>query len=322
MSEQIIKLPFFNEKKDSVRYLSDFEYLPIKNKGLNNNLKNKIFIDEGIFIQKRPIKKGVKINKRILVIEPHPDDFALSASGYVLDALSKGASVTVLNIFSKTSVSKFPWRNEIHISNEQYEKLRIDESVIAVEKYLEEKFESLRLPTPTLDGKFKTFPKKYAQTKLINYITKKIIKKIKNKRINTVLCPMAIRGHLAHLIAFDATIAAFKSKKQQATLILYEDMPYARSKIAYFERLQYLKKLISIEDFYIDTKKYLETIADLIIIYRSQFDDINRNQMLAIIKEDFRATAAEHKANNKKEFLQRYFKVKKINGQCYTSSKG
>ena len=82
------------------------------------------------------------------------------------------------------------------------------------------------------------------------------------------------------------------------------------------------KKLISIEDFYIDTKKYLETIADLIIIYRSQFDDINRNQMLAIIKEDFRATAAEHKANNKKEFLQRYFKVKKINGQCYTSSKG
>lgn len=313
MSEQIIKLPFFNEKQNSILYLNDFEYLSINSKGLNKNLRDKIFFDEGIFIQKRPIKKSRKSTEKILVIEPHPDDFALSASGYVLDALTKGASVTVLNIFSKTSAKKFPWCKKIDFSDEQYEELRISESMIAVEKYLGEKFETLKLPSPSLGGKVKVFPKKYTQTKLINYISKRLIEKIKDGHINTVLCPMAIQGHIAHLVAFDATIKVLKSEKQKVKLILYEDMPYARSKMAYFDRLTHIKKLMRIEDFYVDTEKYLETIADMIIIYRSQFDDINRNQMLAIIKEDFRAIASEHKANKrKKEFLQRYFKVKTL----------
>jgi len=122
--------PFFILKK--------YKYLSLKGAQLNSDLMNQILFNEGILIQKRIIKKNPEIREKILVIEPHPDDFALSASGYVLNAMSGGASVTVLNIFSKTSVTKFPWHEKITISNKQYEKLRIQESLIAVEQYLGE----------------------------------------------------------------------------------------------------------------------------------------------------------------------------------------
>ena len=311
MSQQIIKLPFFKVKNDSIFYLNEYKYLPLNGMQLTGGLRDKILFDEGILIQRRSIEKNKKIIEKILVVEPHPDDFALSASGYVLDALSRGADVTVLNVFSKTSVTKFPWRNEINISNEQYEKLRIDESVIAIEQYLGEKFESFRLPSPTLDGNIKTYPKIYHQDELINNLAKRLVKKIIRGKIDTVLCPMAVQGHIAHSITFDAIVKAFGLVNQSFKLIIYEDMPYARNKMAYFNRLKQIKKQMTIEDFYIPTDKYLEIMADLIIIYRSQFDDVNRQQMLAIIKEDFRATSSDQKSVNKKtEFSQRYFKVK------------
>lgn len=67
------------------------------------------------------------------------------------------------------------------------------------------------------------------------------------------------------------------------------------------------------KDFSVTTDKYLEIMADLIIIYRSQFDDINRKQMIAIIKEDFRATSSIKKSfDENTEFSQRYFKVKSL----------
>lgn len=313
MPQQIIKLPFFGVKNDSVFYLNKYKYLPLNGIQLTGELKYKILLDEGILIQKKPIEKNKKIIEKILVIEPHPDDFALSASGYALDALSKGSTITVLNVFSKTSVTKFPWRNKINISNKQYEKLRINESLIAIEQYLGEKFESFRLPSPCLGGDIETYPKTYHQDELINSLAKRLAKKITEEKIDTVLCPMAVQGHIAHSITFDATVKTFRLLNQNFKFVLYEDIPYARNKTAYFNRLKQIKKQTDIEDFYISTDKYLEIMADLIIIYRSQFDDVNRQQMLAIIKEDFRATSSDQKSGNKKtEFSQRYFKVKSL----------
>ena len=313
MPNQIINLPFFKIKNDSVFYLDKCKYLPLDGLQLTGALRDKILLDEGVIIQKKKIDKNKKIKERILVIEPHPDDFALSASGYTLNALSKGASVTVLNIFSKTSVTKFPWRDKINISDDQYEKLRINESIIAVEKYLGERFESLRLPSPSLKGNTETYSEKYNQKDLIKDIAIRLEKKIIKEKFNTILCPMAVQGHIAHSIAFDAVTDVFKSLKQNFNLIIYEDIPYSRNKTAYFKRLKQLKAMMDMKDFSVATDKYLEIMADLIIIYRSQFDDINRQQMLAIIKEDFRATSSIKKsADENTEFSQRYFKVKSL----------
>ena len=313
MYQQIIKLPFFKTKNDFVVYLNEYKYLSLKGVQLNSDLRDQILFNEGILIQKRIIKKNTEILERILVIEPHLDDFALSASSYALNAMPCGASITVLNIFSKTSVTNFPWRQKITISNKQYEKLRIQESLIAVEQYLGEKFESFRLSSPTLSGHIETYQEKYNQDELINNLTKRLIKKIRKEKISTVLCPMAVRYHVDHSITFEAVLKTYKLLKQSFKLIIYEDMPYARDKTAYFSRLKQIKKNITTEDIYISNEEYLEIIADLIIIYRSQFDDVNRQQMLAIIKEDFRATSSNKRADSKKmEFSQHYFKVKSL----------
>lgn len=308
MSEQIIKLPFFTEDNGSISYLDNFECINSEHKvGIDK------LIDEGVVILKKNIIKGSKRNEKILVIEPHPDDFALSASGYALNALTDGATIEVMNIFSKTSVSKFPWSGKVKLTSEEYEKLRLSESKIAVQDYLGEKFESLHLPSPTLDGKTETFPKKYRQTQIIKQITDVIVKKVVNEKIDTVLCPMAIQEHIAHSISFDATFKAFKDNKLKAKLVLYEDFPYARNHDDYSKRLAKIKKRAKIQDLYIDVEKFMEIMTDLIIIYKSQFDDVNRKQMLAIIKEDFRAIGSKFRSQkNHKEFLQRYFEVKKF----------
>ena len=312
MPQPVIKLPFFKIKNNSVFYLGNYRYLSLKGTRPGSQLRSKVLFDEGILILKKPIEKGKKIRERILVVEPHLDDFALSASGYALSALAKGASISVLNIFSKTSIKKFPWRRQADISEDRYEKLRIEESLIAVEGYLGEKFQSWGLASLSLGENSETFPKSYRQDKLINNLAKRLAQEISAGKIDTVLCPMAVQGHIDHSVAFDAAIKAFRSSKRPFKLILYEDMPYARNKIAFFDRLKQIKKQVALEDFYIPTDEYLGIMADLIIIYRSQFDDVNRQQMLAIIKEDFRAAASGQRYGNIKttEFSQHYFIIK------------
>jgi hypothetical protein len=63
---------------------------------------------------------------------------------------------------------------------------------------------------------------------------------------------------------------------------------------------------------YISVDDYLGSMADMAIIYRSQFDDINRDQMYAIMRGDFRATALETRAEEATmhaECAQRYWRV-------------
>ncbi len=311
MPEEIINLPYFEIKNDSIFYLGQYEYLSLKKSSLSGKLKKKILADEGVVVHKKAIQ-NVNITKKILVVEPHPDDFALSASGYALEGLAEGASLSILNLFSRTSITNFPWFEKIVISETQYEELRLQESKIAIEEYLGSKFNSLKLSLASVRGNNRTFSKKHSEDELVDQIALALIKKISTEKIDVVLCPMAIQGHIDHLVAFAATIKAYRQIKQKIDLIFYEDMPYARNKSVYAKRIKQLKLSMDLEKFYIPTEPYLETIADLIIIYRSQFDDIKRTQMLAIIKEDFRATANDYNSKNikKVEFAQRYHKLK------------
>jgi len=268
-------------------------------------------IGKKMVLKKRPIERKKKNGEKIIVIEPHPDDFALSASGYILNALSRGGSATIFNVFSKMPITTFPWKKKIKLTEKGYEELRILESRVAIEKYLEEKFESMYLASPTLSEKIGTFPEKYSQKKLINTISGALKKKILDEKFTTVLCPMAVQGHIAHSISFDAALEAFKDSKLKAKLIVYEDMPYARNQADYVKRLKQIKKKISFTQIHIDVERYLDIMADLISVYKSQFDDVDRDQILAIIREDFRATASGIRNKSHKEFLQRYLEIKK-----------
>ena len=55
----------------------------------------------------------------------------------------------------------------------------------------------------------------------------------------------------------------------------------------------------------------MNIIANAISAYRSQFDDINRQQMLAIIREDYRSIAQENNQIQEAMVLYEYIGEKK-----------
>lgn len=305
-----IRLPHFKiTKSGKVLFLDQYQYLKFGKLNPKDSFLNKIFNDEGIIIYSKKINKAPTIKpQKILVLEPHPDDFALSASSYVIKKITEGSNVTILNFFSKTSIEKFPWKDKIKITERLYEKLRLIESKIAIEKYLGERFESYRLPSATLRKNDATFLDYHQENDLVDTLTERVVAKIKKENFNTLLCPAAIQGHIDHLITFDVAKKTFNVLGNKIELIFYEDMPYALNKTAYFERLELIKKLFDITPFFVSTENFLNIIADMIICYRSQFDDVNRSQMFALVKQNFRATATEWH-NQDYEFAQRFYKV-------------
>jgi len=312
MYKKVIRLPFFNIKNKNIYYLDKYKYLNLRNSTLSETLKSKVLIDEGIIVDKKSINKKIKNPKNILVIEPHPDDAVLSAGALVLKYISNGSKIIVLNIFSRTSINNFAWKDKLKLSEDDLEHLRITESQIAIEKYLGATFVSLGLPLSTLRGK-KIFSNSNKEKKLTDNISKIVVDTIMKNKIDIVVGPSAIQVHIDHLVTYDAIINAYASSKQHFNLILYEDIPYSRNKFEYSERIKNIQTQLKFDYIYLSvTRDKLDIMADLAIIYRSQFDDINRKQMLSLIKEDLRANAYSYnKMHNKKTHLvQNYIRVK------------
>ena len=195
----------------------------------------------------------------------------------------------VLNIFSKTALKNFPWIESKKIDSDFYEKLRIDESKLCIEKLLKQKFISTRLESLRITKK----PKE-----TINEIILENIKKIINEnKISTIMFPMGIGNHPDHLLIYDILLQNYNLFKD-FNIILYPEYPYSRCKEAYSERIKKVKKDFILSNELIDVKDKIEHFSNAIISYRSQFNEINRKQMEAIIREDTWAIATDFKKEN------------------------
>lgn len=305
-----VRLPYFEQEQHTVTYLGH-HYADINGLDLESPVGYQWQFDEGIIVEP-PRFIEISEGANLLIVEPHPDDFALSASGLVLSELAKGGSCDVVNIFSRGSVQNFPWHEQINISQDELEQLRIAESRFAVESYLGQSFSSYRLPMASVRGNEETFGDQHYEPELAKNIGERLLAHITETEPDIVLVPAAIQGHKDHLIVFDAAMQAREETRGEQRFVLYEDYPYARNKVAYAARLAVIHEMTGLECFYIDVKPHIGHMTDLAIIYRSQFDDINRTQMLAILQQDTRATAAEATSERNLhtyEFLQRYWEV-------------
>lgn len=81
-------------------------------------------------------------------------------------------------------------------------------------------------------------------------------------------------------------------------MILYPEYPYARCKKSYIDRLREINEVFNLKEIIIDIENKLQDMVNVISVYKSQFDDINKEQMLAIVREDGRAIATEYKKEN------------------------
>ena len=308
-----ITLPFYTDTGVSIRYLDQYEVVNYAGVDRGSAFFKEMLINEGIILKKRS-NQHHDSEETILAIEPHPDDFALSAAGFVLEKIAEGFSCTVLNIFSRTALKNFPWKNKIKISETELEEQRLLESKLAVEDYLGQRFSSLKMPLASLRGNSNIFSDKHSENDLVKELASILTLEIKRSKPKIILCPLGVQGHIDHLVVFDAVIEAYKRTGGSFELILYQEYPYSRNLSAYNSRLESVARKIKMSPLYIPVDDHLETICDLIITYKTQFDDINRQQMLAVIREDYRAIGAEAKDTKmgSSELMQKYFRVEGI----------
>ena len=284
--KEYIESPFYSIKNNKLFYLNSYEICKLP---LEEEIKRDILITEGVLFRKNEIQRQ---KKTTLVLEPHPDDFVLSALGYILNKYN----AIIGNIFSKTDINSFTWINSIQINENEYEKLRIKESILSIEELLHQQFISLY-------EKSSRISKKNYQC-MEKQILKFIQKILQENDIDTILVPMGIGNHPDHLIVYN-TIMNNKDMVKNKKIILYPEYPYARCKKSYIDRLNMLEDKYKLNKIIIDVgEDEINVFANAISAYRSQFDDINRNQMLAIIREDCRAPAQEN--NQDKEVLVYY----------------
>lgn len=308
----ILRMPYFSQADQSIKYLDQYEYADVSGLQMDSPSGIRFLFSEGICVATPDFPDVPKSGREILALEPHCDDLALSASGYAMEAIRSGYACNSLNLFSKTAIDRFPWGDKISITEEEFESLRLQEAQLAIEDFLGQSFRSLRLPLASKRGYEEIFADTHHDQKLVKSIGGIIIDNIQNTGVDTLLCPMAIQGHIDHQVTFDVGVYVKRALENQVELVLYEDYPYARNRTAYNKRLKEVRTEHKIQVDYLPVDTSLDSMADMAIIYRSQFDDINRDQMLAIMREDLRAVALEARAEGSTidaECVQRYWRV-------------
>lgn len=276
-----IQSPFYSTVNNKLLYLGKYEICGIP---LDEEIKTMLLIREGAILK---ILKKKQYDNSVLIVEPHPDDFALSALGYTLNKYNS----IVLNVFSKMDINSFTWIDKIDINECEYENIRLKEAKLSVETILGQSFYSLKLQSKKITKK----SDKYIEEKVCEAI-RKILNEYSN--INSILIPMGIGNHPDHIIVRNIALNYLLNENRDLKIILYPEYPYARCRKDYNATLKELKNKYKLNKVIINVEDTLEILIDAISAYRSQFDDINREQMLAIVREDCRALAKENEQNN------------------------
>lgn len=248
----------------------------------DENLKKEILIKEGVLLRCTQFKK---FDESVLVLEPHPDDFALSALAYTIGRYN----ANVLNIFTKTTLKYFPWMNKIELSAIEYEKIRLEESSMVVKSMLNQKFKSLKEKSMRITKK----KNQLIESEIFNAVNNELEC---DKALLTLMVPMGVGEHPDHLIIYN-TIMNNYDKFKNYKILLYPEYPYSRCKKKYYDRMKFINDHYIVKPIIVNIEDYLDNIVDCISAYKSQFDDINRNQMLAIVREDSWAIAQDYNSD-------------------------
>lgn len=285
-----INIPFFSTENDKLTYLDRYTICDLPKE---ESIRKMLLKQYGAIIEK-DINTNIDKTIEVLVLEPHPDDFALSAMGYIQENMN----VTVLNIFSKMKIDSFTWSEHININEKEYEDLRLLESKVAIQDILDYDFISLKEESTRITKK------------TIQEIQRSIIGAVKKileeKNFDIIMIPMGIGEHLDHLCIYEAIINEYANLNIDSTMILYPEYPYARCKKSYIDRLKEIYEVFDLKENIVNIESKLQDIVNVISVYKSQFDDINKEQMLAIVREDGRAISTEY---NKENISLVYYKI-------------
>ncbi len=281
-----LQLPHFKLDGNRVIFLNQYEYLSTPERlSVNNPLHQKVLVDEGIIVGPPPPAPATT-KLPVLFIEPHYDDIALSCANALLVHRANGHPVHVATLFPRTAIATFPWRAQVTLSAEAYHKLRQAEGSGAMHAYLGGTVHSFDERGASLRGSKEPFGQYETGDQIVvERLLEGVEALIQEIKCNNVFAPMGFGMHRDHRVAHEIGLALANRGHQ---VQFYEDQPYASNRFTFATTLGSQWQM-----HYTDSGPNLDSIANLITMYRSQFDDSTRSQTLATLKCQARTAAVE-----------------------------
>lgn len=249
------------------------------------------FINKGYVITTIPKQVDSHIAPKINVgiFSPHPDDAVLACGGSMIKHLIKNENLQlyIINVFSKENYSILPYlqKNEV-----------MAENVIQQEEKTIEK--ALRCQTINL-GFLDALLREYKSVKEIFYrksvdyeysiernLISDVVKSVKNiindKQLTYVLLPLAIGGHIDHLLTKESILNIY-SDELDCKFYFYEDQPYAATSI--YGQKQMEKLTQSMTSVCVNITESAEYKRNLLGTYKTQLTVQQINKVLDYSKE-------------------------------------
>ncbi len=249
-------------------------------------------VNEGIIVEKSGLSgRNETEGKRVVVLQPHCDDFALSC-GAVLAKMrfEQNAQISIVNFFCKYSGEGFSFKDRIPLDDERYSGLRMEEDIAAA-AYLEGKVDFLegKYEDAYKRGKFIFYKDGFLKRdhRIFSAIEEDCRGVLEKYRPEALLIPSAIGWHVDHRIVHEAAIGAIaeydKKLKENLKVYLYEDYPYCDGKRdIYWGRLGELSTGLKLKPVYTDITDFARHKARLINFYKSQSEMLDLNSFYAI----------------------------------------
>lgn len=220
------------------------------------------------------------MNKKILIISPHPDDASFSLGGFILANYDK--SIIVWDVFSKQEYS-------IKAGVDKSSKQQIVEEEYKAMSALNKEVILSDLPEAGLRGykKLSTILNNTSTVKKNTPIYQKVKeifqKVVKTINPNTILIPLGCGAHIDHLIVREVVLEWWNIYGRNQEVYLYEELPYALNEKWYEEAMK-IGRMYGLGEYLYDISKVIKEKAEVMSIYKSQVKDRDIKNMIQYSK--------------------------------------
>lgn len=194
---------------------------------------------------------------RVLVIEPHPDDGALSMGGILASLVSRGVDIESLCVFS---------------DHGEQTALRLHEQRRAWSDTLGSPWSGLGFPDAPVRFPAAASPPSHLGANLRTFIAvrKAMIDKVDTLKPDAIVGPLAVGDHvdhrLTHQVMLDPRIAA-----TGAHIWMYEDYPYCDENPQHLPAaLERVMAVTALSPDYFDLSAWIEAKVEVAMCYASQ----------------------------------------------------
>jgi GT2 family glycosyltransferase/LmbE family N-acetylglucosaminyl deacetylase len=209
----------------------------------------------------------------LLVIEPHPDDAALSVGGTLVSRRLSGAATSIVTVFSRSGYARPPYDR---LGQDHISRVRRFESAVYASRVgasfkgcgLEDALTQHRAHNPLFVSDIND-----VDLDLVGAAAGAVARHLP-QTLTAMLAPLGAGGMVDHVATAIGTTIAAQKYSFLDRLLFYEDLPYAGQGRAIAGALEMFCALgVELEPVAIDVSPFFEEKLELLAIYLSQAEE-------------------------------------------------